>query len=79
MQEYIDKDNLGSDVGVICLWIKVQVMIYQTNRRRCVQCGLMFNDSVIMAPTVNCRIESGSFTINSPDKALMIEIYNTLK
>lgn len=23
MQEYIDKDNLGSDVGVICLWIKV--------------------------------------------------------
>lgn len=39
----------------------------------------MFNDMVIMAPTVNSHIESGSFTINSPDKALMIEIYNTLK
>ena len=41
--------------------------------------GFVFNDSVIMAPTVNCRIESGSFTINSPDKALMLEIYNALK
>ena len=41
--------------------------------------GFVFNDSVIMAPTVNCRIESGRFTINSPDKALMLEIYNSLK
>lgn len=41
--------------------------------------GFVFNDSVIMAPTVNCRIENGRFTINSPDKTLMIEIYNTLK
>ena len=41
--------------------------------------GFVFNDSVIMAPTVNCRIESGSFTINSPDNTLMREIYNTLK
>lgn len=73
---HIITGNLGSDVGVICLWMKVQVMICQTNR---IRYGLMFNDSVIMAPTVNCRIESGSFTINSPDKALIIEIYNTLK
>ncbi len=41
--------------------------------------GFVLNDSVIMAPTVNCRIESGSFTINSSDKALIIEIHNTLK
>lgn len=41
--------------------------------------GFVFNDSVIMAPTVNCRIESGSFTINSPDKALILEIYDSLK
>ena len=41
--------------------------------------GFVFNDSVIMAPTVNCRIESGCFTINGPDKALMLEIYNSLK
>ena len=41
--------------------------------------GFIFNDSVIMAPTVNCRIESGSFTINSSEKALMLEIFNSLK
>lgn len=41
--------------------------------------GFVFNDSVIMAPIVNCRIESGSFTINSPDKVLMSKIYDTLK
>lgn len=41
--------------------------------------GFVFNDSVIMAPTVNCRIKSGSFTINSPDKVLMSKIYDTLK
>ena len=40
--------------------------------------GFVFNDSVIMAPTVNSRIESGGFTISSQDKALMIEIYTTL-
>ena len=48
-----------------------------TERRIGKRIGFVFNDSVIMAPTVNCRIESGSFTINSPDKALMLEIYNT--
>jgi len=40
--------------------------------------GFVFNDSVIMAPTINCRIESGGFTINSPDKALILEIYKTI-
>lgn len=40
--------------------------------------GFVFNDSVIMAPTINCRIESGGFTINSPDKALILKTYNIL-
>lgn len=40
--------------------------------------GFVFNDSVIMAPTVNCRIESGSFSINSPDKKLILEIYRSI-
>lgn len=40
--------------------------------------GFVFNDSVIMSPTVHCRLESGSFTINSPDRSLIIEIYTTL-
>lgn len=58
---------------------KVQKWADATENRIGKRIGFVFNDSVIMAPTVNCRIESGSFTINSPDKALMIEIYNTLK
>lgn len=40
--------------------------------------GFVYKDSVIMAPSVNCRIESGSFSINSFDKRLILEIYNSL-
>ncbi len=40
--------------------------------------GFVYKDSVIMAPTVNCRIESGSFSINSSDKQLILEIYKSL-
>lgn len=58
---------------------KVQKWADATENRIGKRIGFVFNDSVIMAPTVNCRIESGSFTINSPDKTLVIEIYNTLK
>ena len=58
---------------------KVQKWADATENRIGKRIGFVFNDSVIMAPTVNCRIESGSFTISSPDKAFMIEIYNTLK
>lgn len=50
-----------------------------TENRISKKIGFVFNDSVIMASIVNCRIESASFTINSSDKALMIEIYTTLK
>lgn len=49
-----------------------------TERRIGKRIGFVFKDSVIMAPTVNCRIESGSFTINSSDKQLILEIYNSL-
>lgn len=58
---------------------KVRKWADATENRIGKRIGFVFNDSVIMAPTVNCRIESGSFTINSPDKTLMIKIYNTLK
>ena len=58
---------------------KVNKWANATEKRIGKRIGFVFNDSVIMAPTVNCRIESGSFTINSSDKVLMIEIYNTLK
>lgn len=41
--------------------------------------GFVFNDSVIMAPTINCRIESGCFTISNPDQAKILGIYKSLK
>ena len=57
----------------------IQKWAEATERRIGKRIGFVFNDSVIMAPTVNCRIESGGFTIISQDKELMLEIYNSLK
>ena len=57
---------------------KVQKWADVTENRIGERIGFVFNDSVIMAPTVNCRIEGGSFTIISPDKALIIGIYKSL-
>lgn len=58
---------------------KVKKWADATENRIGERIGFVFNDSVIMAPTVNCRIESGGFTINSPDKVLILEIYKSLK
>lgn len=41
--------------------------------------GYVFNDSVVMAPTIHSRIESGRFTITGEDRTLIYEIYNSLK
>lgn len=57
---------------------KVQKWADATENRIGKRIGFVFNDSVIMAPTVNCRIESGCFSINSLDKALILEIYNSI-
>lgn len=40
--------------------------------------GFVYNDSVIMAPVINARIESGSFEIVNKDKRLLNSIYKTL-
>ena len=40
--------------------------------------GFVYKDSVITAPTIHCRIESGTFTINSYDRELILEIFNSL-
>lgn len=58
---------------------KIQKWADATESRIGKRIGFVFNDSVIMAPTINCRIESGGFTINSQDKELMLEIFNSLK
>ncbi len=41
--------------------------------------GFVFNDSVIYAPQINSRIESGSFQILSPDTTLLRKIFNKIK
>ncbi|MDE5689681.1 MAG: hypothetical protein K2I38_03180 [Duncaniella sp.] len=57
---------------------KISEWTETTEQRIGKRIGFVYKDSVIMAPTVNCRIESGRFSINSSDKQLIIEIYNSL-
>lgn len=40
--------------------------------------GFVFKYSVIMAPTINTRMESGSFEIVSPDTILLKRIYQSI-
>ncbi len=40
--------------------------------------GFLYNDSVVTAPQINARIESGAFQINSPDTTLIKTIYNSI-
>lgn len=57
---------------------KVQTWTDATESRIGKRIGFVFNDSVIMAPTVNCRIESGGFSINGHDIAQILKIYNSI-
>ncbi len=41
--------------------------------------GFIFKDSIIMAPTINSRMESGSFEIISPDTILLKRIYQSIR
>lgn len=41
--------------------------------------GFVYNDSVITAPQINARIESGTFQINSSDTTLLNNIYQSIK
>ena len=41
--------------------------------------GFVYEDSVITAPQINARIESGSFQITSPDSTLLNRIYKNIK
>lgn len=40
--------------------------------------GFIYNDSVITAPQINARIESGAFQITSPDTVFIRNIYNSI-
>lgn len=41
--------------------------------------GFIFNDSVITAPKINTRIESGNFQITSPDSVLLKSIVSVFE
>ncbi len=41
--------------------------------------GFVYNDSVIIAPQINARIESGSFQSTSHDTVIIRNIYNSIK
>ena len=40
--------------------------------------GFVYNDSVITAPQINARIESGAFQISSPDTIFLKAIFNSI-
>lgn len=58
---------------------KIKKFSDATEQRIRKRIGFVYKDSVITAPTVNCRIESGNFQINSDDQKLILEIYSALK
>lgn len=58
---------------------KVKDFAEATENRIGKRIGFVYKDSVIVAPTVNCRIAGGSFTIESQDSKLILEIYESLK
>ena len=41
--------------------------------------GFVYNDSVITAPQINARIESGAFQIISPDSAFLMQLFRQLQ
>lgn len=41
--------------------------------------GFVYNDSVITAPQINARIESGAFQITSADTTLLKAIFNSIQ
>ncbi|MDE5839571.1 MAG: hypothetical protein K2H49_01490 [Muribaculaceae bacterium] len=58
---------------------KIKKFADATENRIGKRIGFVYKDSVITAPTVNCRIESGTFQINSKDRNLILEIFSSLK
>lgn len=58
---------------------KRQQWAYGTERLIGKRLGFVYNDSVITAPQINARIESGSFQITSHDTVIIRNIYNSIK
>lgn len=69
--------------GTIFIWVrlkpnKTQKWVEATEHRIGKRIGFVFNDSVVMAPRVNCRIDGGECTIISEDENLIKETFKSL-
>lgn len=80
--EYVTLDSIKDDCTTFIEGQLKQdrIPLWADVTERCMghRIGFVFNDSVVMAPKVNCRMESGRFTINSNDKNLILEIYDSI-
>lgn len=81
------KDTLVIDGKKVCLSV-IQGRVKPEKRQQWAdgtehligeRLGFVYNDSVITAPQVNVRIESGTFEINSSDTTLLRKIYNSIQ
>lgn len=57
---------------------KVSAWADATEKRIGKRIGFVYNDSVITAPQINCRITGGTFTISSENKSLILDIYSSI-
>ncbi len=58
---------------------KVAVWTAATRQRIGERIGFLFEDKVVMAPTINCPVESGAFTIETSDNAMTVRIYEVIR
>ena len=75
----LDKDFFGKAVitGSVSKH-KLQAWADSTEQLISKRIGFVFNDSVITAPRINMRLESGNFQISNPHNYDMLSLYRSL-
>ena len=75
----LDKDFFGKAViaGIVSKH-KLQAWADSTEQLIGKRIGFVFNDSVITAPQINMRLESGNFQISNPHNYDMLSLYKSL-
>ena len=75
----LEKDFFGNDVitGQVCEH-KLKAWADSTEQLIGKRLGFVFNDTVITAPRVNGRIDSGTFQISNPRNYDMLSLYESL-
>lgn len=78
---HISLDTLFTDYPVIGITLTPEATIRFAEATEVAigqQMAFVYNDSVIMAPRINSRIEGGRVQIHTPDTPLLYEIYRHL-